>query len=96
MSTKTLGGDWECESIIVQNEAGDQYVFGVNKEFKPDSKKTHKITGPTFVGAEAESEDEAEAEETPAVAPNAGACQVRPDRPNRWDVCRLYYFLRLF
>ena len=75
MSTKTYGGDWECESITVQNEAGDQYVFGVNKEFKPDSKKTHKITGATFVGAEAE-EDEDEEPETPAALPNAGACQV--------------------
>ena len=74
----TLGGDWQCETITVQNEAGDQYVFGVNKNFSPDSKKTHKVTGPTFVGAEAESDDEAETEETPAspVLPNAGACQV--------------------
>ena len=76
MSTKTYGGDWECESITVQNEAGDQYVFGVNKEFKPDSKKTHKITGATFVGAEAEAESDDEEPVTPAVVPNAGACQV--------------------
>ena len=76
MSTKTYGGDWNCEQIVVENEAGDQYVFGVNQVFKPDSKKTHKITGATFVAAEEEPEEE---EEEEPVTPAAGTCQVCPE-----------------
>ena len=37
-STKTWGGKWECEYVLIQSDGMKDIKFEVNKWFDPDSK----------------------------------------------------------
>ena len=87
-STKTWGGKWECEYVLIQSDGMKDIKFEVNKWFDPDSKVIHTIKDPITIDP-TKSDEDAKEDDTP-VDPNE-ATKVPVEVPQNAQ-CNVRYY----